>query len=198
MRSAIIWIWFVIGVAGCATIHNPLSDQEISDLKIVEVRVTYAPNAMIWWGAAERAYNATLPKPNVGEAKEVAADSPEMTEHLRKRLADLVRETLMQRVSPLFQKGQRAVVLESRIVGMTIPSEIQRVVIGGAPVFAASTHLIDVKTGQEIGKLDRGTAPTYTPNGALALVSMAIGENAPEAQLMGIYVEQVLSWLLKK
>lgn len=198
MRRAILGFLLLVGLAGCATIDNPLSTQEIGNLKITEVRVTYAPNASIWWGAAERAYNASLPKPKVGEPKEVPADSPEMVAHLRKRLADMVHETLMRRVAPQFQTGQRAVVLESRIQGMTVPSEVQRILVGGTPIFGATTHLLDAKSGEELARLDRATGTTFTPNGLLAVAALAAGEAPPEKQMMENYADQVLSWLLKK
>jgi hypothetical protein len=198
MRRVFVCLWLLVGLAGCATSINPLSLQEIGDLKITEVRVVLKPDASIWWGAAERQYNASLPKPKVGEPKEVPADSPEMVAHLRKRLSDMVHEVLTRRVAPRFQTGQRAVVLESRVHGMTIPSEVQRIALGGTPVFAATTHLIDTQTGQELARLDQGTAATFAPGGVWVVATLAMGMTPLENQLMENYADQVLSWLLKK
>src|SRR5262245_17843535 len=55
------WIWLLLcalGVAlgGCATIHNPLSPQDVAALRIVAVNVSFKPDVEISWVAAEQEF----------------------------------------------------------------------------------------------------------------------------------------------
>lgn len=56
----------LLALAGCATIDNPLSQQDIAALRLTDVEVKYAPNYSIHWFKAEQEY-AEKVKPGLRE-----------------------------------------------------------------------------------------------------------------------------------
>lgn len=165
-------------LAGCATPQLALSTEERKALRIEAVKVTFAPEAQLWWGNAEREYWAkveanpashplTAPgrKPKRGEepmdsatrAQEVMA-SPEAKAYMRDKLAAMVKKSVEDKLKPKFATGSRPVNVVVEIASFTIPSAAQRVVLGGSPMLTTVTRLVDARTGTEIGSLKRVTA----------------------------------------
>ena len=205
-------------VGGCATIHNPLTLQDIAALRIVDVRVTFKPDAHISWATAEQEFvdqaktdRARDPKtrhkqttheenaygivdPAAAEHQRLVA-SPEGKAFVQKKIAALIDTRLKRDIVPQFN-GSRDARLEIVVVGFVIPHAVQRVVLGGVPVLGAITHLKDARTGAELAKLDQG-ASAYGGGGVSTLVVEALA--APlEDRLVDAYVANVRNWLTKK
>ncbi len=218
----ISWLLGLSGLvaAGCATIHNPLSPQDVAALRIVEIRTTFEPGAAISWAAAEQEFvdqakaesaRSAKGRPKTttyerlsefGAAPDPAADehrrlvaSPEGKEYVRKRIVNLIESRLRRDVAPQLA-GTRDVHLELNVVGFIVPHVVQRVVLGGTPVLGAITRLKDARTGAELAKLDQG-ASTYAGQGLAAIADQAIA--APlEERLVDAYVTNVRQWLWKR
>lgn len=206
--------------AGCAVNQNSLSVQDIAALRIVDVGITFKPDAGISWTAAEQEFvnaeNARIaqnpklrhkikgdvrpgefgvPNDPVAEERRRQIASPEGKEFVRKKIAAFIDARLRKDVAPEFQ-GTRDVKLEVVVAAFIVPDAVQRAVIGGTPVLGAITTLRDAKTGVELAKLDQG-ASTYAGNGLAAIVDQAIA--APlEERLVDAYVDNVRRWLQKK
>lgn len=198
-------------LSGCVTSVNKLSDTELASLKIVGYDIRFTPDARIRWANARNDY---LRRPEVAaevkrvskKAEERADDfeqdeagatakvmeSPAARAYMRKRLSDLVKRHLDQGVRPHYQ-GTRPVKIDILINGFSIPSAVARVLIGGAPVFAAVTVLKDAKTGAELGKLDRVSAG-YAGNGLLGVALDQAGSDL-EDRVLGNYARNILNWL---
>jgi hypothetical protein len=201
----------------CATIHNPLSQQDIAALRIVEVAVTFKPDANISWSAAEQEYVAEAtarnpklrlkskafehsvdtgagPDTEAGERYKLIA-SPEGREYVRKKTVGLIDKHLKRDIVPRLQ-GTRDARLEVTVFAFLVPDAVQRATLGGTPMLLALTTLKDARTGAELAKLDQG-ASTYAGQGIVgALVDQAVA--APlEERLVDSYVSNVRNWLLK-
>lgn len=214
---ALLLCALAIVAAACATVHNPLTQQDVAALRIVDVAITFQPNAMITWSAAEQEYVADasarnpklrlkakasdhpletggVPDPEAAERYKLIA-SPEGREYVRKKTASLIYAHLKRRVVPEF-KGSREARLEVDVLAFAVPDAVQRATLGGTPMLAAVTTLKDARTGMELAKLDQG-ASTYAGQGIVgALVDQAIA--APlEERIVEAYITNVRYWLLK-
>jgi hypothetical protein len=217
MLKALVSGLVALGLAACASSTNLLSEAEVKGMRIERIDVSYRPDAIIWWGKAEREFverelskksgtpgKAKRP-PSVTDASNTGedaisaeynriADSPEAKAHLRETLARLVKERLQKEVVPEF-KGTRPAVLEVVVVGFHIPSAAQRVVLGGAPTFGALRILKDAKTGKELAKLDQNAAG-FAGNG---LLGVAIDQALPdlEDRVIAAWIAQTKTWLVQ-
>lgn len=188
-------------IAGCATASMSLNREEIAGMRIERVDVQYIPETHIWWGAAEEEYVAHWKaKGRTASAGRQAPDdqalieSPEAKAYLRQKLSSMVKQRMDRTVVPRFN-GTRAVRLEIIVHVFTIPSGIQRVTLGGTPMFGAVTVLKDAATGRELAKLDR-MAASYAGQG---LLGVAIDSNSSDLadRVLDKYRDQVLDWLVR-
>jgi len=201
----------------CATIDNPLSQQDVAALRITDVVVTFKPDAHIVWASAEQEYVAEasarnpklrlkakapdhpletggIPDTEAAERYKLIA-SPEGRDYVRKKTAGLIDKHLKRDILPQL-RGSRDARLEVTVVAFLVPDAVQRATLGGTPVLGAVTILRDARTGAELAKLDQG-ASTYAGQGIVgALVDHAVA--APlEERLVDSYINNVRRWLLK-
>lgn len=215
----LLGLWGLAAV-GCATIHNPLSLQDIAALRIVSTDITFRPDANISWAAAEQdfvdhahAEAARDPKrrhkikthdkigefggmsdPVADERRQLIA-SPEGKAFVQRKIGALVEARFQRDLVPQFS-GTRDARLEVSVAAFIVPHAVQRAVLGGTPVLLAVTVLKDAKSGVELARLEQG-ASTYAGQGMVALVDQAIA--APlEERLVDAYVTNVRHWLQKK
>ena len=201
-------------LAGCATSVNSLSPAEMQTINIQQIDIKYVPNAEIWWGNAEREYAAKVaPHSNTvkpaksasdisaaqgaqdGDDYRAIMDTPEAKKYQRDKLEAMIRDRLNTFVVPNY-KGTRPVRLEVEVHGFTIPSPLQRVALGGAPMLAAITVLRDTATGKELAKLDKMSVGTAF-NGIIGVAIDQAGDDL-EDRVLDNYVENVSSWLSGK
>jgi hypothetical protein len=193
-------------LAGCATSINKLSKTEIEALNIASVDIRFAPDAHIWWGTAEREYaakvgaappepkkthNAALPGDRDGDAYRELMDSPAAKKYLQDRLSRMIHDRLDYFVHKY--EGSRPVRLEVEVKSFVIPSPLQRLTLGGAPLLATEVILRDVATGQELGKLDR-VAVGQAGGGIAGVVIDQVGDDL-EDRVLDKYYSNVRSWL---
>jgi hypothetical protein len=204
----------VAALAGCATSVNSLSPAEMQTINIQQIDIKYVPNAEIWWGNAEREYAAKVaPHSNTvkpaksasdisaaqgaqdGDDYRAIMDTPEAKKYQRDKLEAMIRDRLNTFVVPNY-KGTRPVRLEVEVHGFTIPSPLQRVALGGAPMLAAITVLRDTATGKELAKLDKMSVGTAF-NGIIGVAIDQAGDDL-EDRVLDNYVKNVSSWLSGK
>ena len=198
--------------AGCATSEVSLTKSEIATIHIQTVEVRYVPQAHIWWGNAEREYAAKvgapaqdkkakgkqpeggdLPGERDGDAYRDLMSTPAAQAYVRDKLTAMIKGRLQQAVLPKFSGGTRAVRLEIEVHSFHIPSPLQRIALGGAPILGTITVLRDAKTGKELGKLDKGNA-AIAGNGLLG-VAVDQGFSDLEDRVLDKYMENILDWL---
>jgi hypothetical protein len=199
-----------VALVGCATIHNPLSLQDIAALRIVAVTVNFKPDVEISWVAAEQEFvdranaeRARDPKPRKVKIHDGIGDpaaeehrrlvaSPEGKAFVQNKVAALIGNGLRRDIVPQFNGGREAR-LEVMVHGFAIPHAIQRT-LGGAPLLLAVTTLKDARTGAELAKLDQATA-TSAGQGFLGAL---VDQRPLEDRVLEVYVSQVRNWLLKR
>lgn len=198
-------------VAGCATVANDLTIEEVRSLRITGVDVVFKPEAELWWGNAEREFvervqsgaltgPARAPRkaadgpPDSADEFQRIASSPESIAYQREKLSGMIKDRLNREVLPQFQ-GSRGARLLVEVQGFTIPSAVQRVVLGGNPILGAVTVLKDEASGKELAKMDRIAA---APAGS-GIIGVAIdqGFSDLEDRVIGSYADQVRQWLSK-
>jgi hypothetical protein len=208
--------WIAVAAAavlltGCATAPSiGLSKAELASLKVEKVIVTTAPDVKIWWGRAERDYaegklGPQAEKPGAKPARKAAdeptstddqyakiIESPEAKAYLNDRLIGMVKKRLEQDLPPKFA-GNRPVNIEVQVKAFTIPSAIQRVAVGGAPVLLATATLKDAKTGATLATLEGGAAAPAGNGWLGVLVDQALADL--EDRLMESYSISVSTWL---
>ena len=210
------WVRVLVGalsvvLAGCATIHNPLSLQDIAALRIVAVTVGFKADAEISWVAAEQelvdranAARARDPKPRkvkvhdgigdpAGEEHRRLIASPEGKSFVRNKVAALIGDRLKREIVPQLNGGREAR-LEIVVHGFVVPHAVQRATLGGVPLLLAVTTLKDARTGAELAKLDQATA---APAGQ-GLLGVLVDQGSLEDRVLDVYVTQVRNWLLKR
>jgi len=207
VRGMFLAVALAVALAGCATSMNSLSNVELEQILIESVDVRYAPDAVIWWGSAEREYAAKvtaegkaptkkgsngLPKENSADDYREIMSTPEAQAYLRDKLAGLIKQRFSQDISPHF-RGTRAMRVEVEVHSFTIPSPLQRVALGGTPMLFALTTLKDAATGKEVAKLDKGAAGMAFGG----VLGVALDQALPdlEDRVLNSYSENVSEWL---
>lgn len=222
MLSGLLCVAAIAG--GCATSVNSLTDKEIGQLGIKEVRVTFTPDSQIYWEAAEEEFAAQPTK--AGPRKAVAAtsapvvtgslgtdsmqaslqkasdrtalaQSPEGRAFLQRKVTEKITQRLNSQIKPKYN-GSRPAYIEVQVVAFTIPSAAQKIVLGGTNMMGAVTTLRDAATGKELAKLDRLSAAA-TGNGWLGTaIEAAVASEPAEDRIVANYADQVEAWLQKK
>jgi hypothetical protein len=209
MLKTVLALLAAAGLGGCAMPTAGLSLSDVQSLKIETVEVAVKPDGSIWWGKAEREFAEKAQAPVKPQAKakpksEETADStaayaalvesPEGKAYVRQKAADMLKGRLEQQVRPAYQ-GTRRVKLVVTIQGMVIPSAVQRVTLGGAPILSGTISIVDLKTGAEIAKTAEpiGTAAA-AGNGVLGvLVDQALPDL--EDRLMDNFANATRAWI---
>lgn len=170
---------------------------------------------MISWGNAEHEYvtahNASSPKPSkrpvvetgsihdpvgadTSESNALAAASPEGKACVRAKAASRVKDALDTGLKPALQSGTRPVKLEVTVHAFSVPSAIQRVLVGGQPVLNASAVLKDATMGEVLVSRPNTIAMAMSGNGwAGVLVDQALSDL--DVRLAESYAEQYRKWL---
>jgi hypothetical protein len=200
-----------VALGGCATIHNPLSLQDIAALRIVAVTVSFKPDVEISWVAAEQEFvdranadRARDPKPRKVKVHDGIGDpaaeehrrlvaSPEGQSFVQNKVAALIGDRLKRDIVPQLNGGREAR-LEVMVHGFVVPHAIQRATLGGVPLLLAMTTLKDARTGAELAKLDQATA---APAGQ-GILGLVVDQGSLEDRVLDVYVSQVRNWLLKR
>jgi hypothetical protein len=133
-----------LGLAACVTVPNPLSPDQITSFRLVGTNVGFAPDALIWWGDAEREF--AVSKGLSPLASESIANTDEAKAYVRKAAAGKFREALERNVAGRLP-GSRPVRLEVLVREIQISSGVQRIVLGGDHRLSADVNLVDAKSG---------------------------------------------------
>jgi hypothetical protein len=201
-----------VALGGCATIHNPLSLQDIAALRIVVVNISFKPNVEISWATAEqefadraKAERARDPKTrhkvqmHDGIGDPAGAEygrlitSPESKSFVQNKVAALIRDRLQRDIVPQLN-GHREARLEVMVHGFVIPHAVQRAVLGGVPLLMAVTTLHDARTGAELAKLDQGAGA----RAGQGIIGALVDQGSLEDRVLDVYISNVRNWLLKK
>jgi hypothetical protein len=194
MRAVVVAL-MAIGLAACVTASNTLSTDQVESFGYAGVKVTFAPNATIWWGDGERAYAASKGLP--ATESEALAKTPEGQAYLRNAIASRVK-TSADRYFTSTLNGTRPVRFEIVVTNVTIASGIQRVVLGGHHSMTADTTVVDAKTGAVLLPYPGQSAMALAGQGVAGVLIDAALLSDPIDRVVDDYMGQYARWFLRR
>jgi hypothetical protein len=198
-------------LAACATLPtNTLALNEVASYKLESVVVSAPPDAHIWWGDAEREFaekhgeKVLAELKTTKEGREAAAanpndaiiNSPQAKQYQRDEASRRLQAALMGYVGSEL-RGNRSVRLEVVIHELSVPSAVQRVVLGGYPTIVASATLVDAQTGAAIVAYPKLVALAPVANGLAGVLSDQMRSDDLYDRVIMTYATQYRQWLLK-
>jgi len=163
-----------LALTGCVTTENSLSANDIANMKLAGVTVSYAPDALVIWDDGIRAYAASK---GIVEDMATATNTPEGKAYVRNMLASRVKGDVEQQMAGQLN-GMRPVRLDVVVHSFTIASAVQRIVIGGGHGMTADANLVDARTGAVILSHPKLTAAVAAAGGVLGTAVQAAVEAA--------------------
>jgi hypothetical protein len=183
-----------LALAGCVTVSNTLPADQIANMRVAEVRVSFVPAASIRWGDGERAY-ATSKGASEIEA-DALAKTPEGQVYIRNAIASKVKSVMEHEVAAGLH-GSRPVRVEVSIKEVMIASAIQRVLVGGHHTLTADVTLVDAKTGAVLSAFPGQASTTMAGQGiGGALLDRAFLAD-PIDRVVDSYASQYRGWLMR-
>ncbi|MCA6123569.1 hypothetical protein J6500_16940 [Bradyrhizobium sp. WSM 1704] len=195
--ARVVALGMMLALAGCVTVENSLSQNDLASLKLTAVAVSFAPDAQVVWEEGIRAYaNA---KTISDDQITAAANTPEARAYVQGLLAPRIKSGVEQAMAGQLA-GTRPVRLDIVVKSFALPSAVQRVVLGGHRGMIADATLVDARTGAVIIAYPNLTAFLYTGQGiAGAIVQAAIDDSdkqSPADKVATRYGETYRLWLL--
>jgi hypothetical protein len=207
-------------LAGCATAPpSPLTLASAKTLRLDTVDVKVAPEARISWAnieheyAAKRTAEGSMPKRKITETGSIginadpnAADNaaiaelmktPEAKTYVQDRISSGLKSALEKALMPDLKNGNRATRLEVTVTEFSIPSAVQRVLVGGSPVIVASAALKDAATGEVLAERKNMPAVGFALNGWGGVLADQLGDDL-DVRVVGSYSSQFKDWLVPK
>lgn len=205
-------------VTGCASEPpSPFGKDAVARLKLQSISVVAAPDAQWNWGNAEQEFveqQKSVPDPgrktkimetgalstqgSTGDGEYAAmVASAEGKAYVAGKATARLKSALDQTLLPELQSGTQPVVLEIKVHQFSVPSAVQRVIIGGAPVVVASAELKDAATGAVLASRPRYTAAAFAGNGwGGVLVDQALDDL--DVRVTRNFAESYRDWLLDR
>lgn len=180
-------------LAGCVTVSNTLSPDQVANFKLTRVDVVTPEEARISWGDGEVAYAATKGLP-AHESGSVSA-TPEGRAFVREAVASKLKAALDRELSGTLN-GARPVRLVVTVREVEIASVIQRILIGGGHSLRADATLVDAKSGAVLSAFPAQTAISLAGQGLAGSFIDAAVLDAPIDRVVGNYSGQYQRWLL--
>lgn len=196
-RLAVLGV--VLALAGCVTVENSLSQNDIAAMKLTAVTVSYAPDAMVQWEDGIRAYATS--KAIIDDQIATATDTPEGKAYVRNMLAPRIKSGIEQKMAGQLN-GSRPVRLEVVVKSFAIAGAVQRILIGGGRGMVADANLVDARTGALIIAYRDLMVSIPVPGGLAGIAIQAAIDNAsersPADKVADLYGENYCNWLLRR
>jgi hypothetical protein len=187
-----------LAVTSCITTENSLSRNDINSLKLAGVAVGFAPDSVVQWEDGVRAYGAAKSIPE--DQLAAVVNTPECKAYVRGLLGPQIKAGMERALAGQFN-GTRPVRLDITVASVTMPSAVQRILIGGNRGMVADARLVDARTGAVI--LDHPRLSTQNPTGqgiGGTLIQAAIdngSQQAPIDKVLDSYAATYRDWLLR-
>ena len=186
-------------LAGCVTAENSLSQNDIAEMKLTGVTVSFAPDAFIQYEDGIRAYAISKAIPDDQIA--TATNTPEGKAYVNNMLGPQIKAEI-EKVMAGQLVGSRPVRLEVVVKNFALPSAVQRILIGGHRGMTADANLVDARTGAVILSNRDLTTTTYTGQGIVGAAIQAGVDSASDQsvveKLVSGYGESYRDWLLRR
>jgi hypothetical protein len=187
-----------LALAGCVTVENSLSANDVADMKLTGVTIAYAPDARIQWDEGIFAYAASK---GIVDDMATATNTPEGKAYVRNMLASRIKGGVEREMAGQLNGG-RPVRLDVVVHSFAIASAVQRIVIGGNHSMTADAKLVDARTGAVILNHPNLMADVRLAGGLVgtavqSAIESARGVNNTD-QLASSWGATYRDWLLRK
>jgi hypothetical protein len=193
--SCVVVVLLCVALAGCASVVNSLTTDDVATLKLTGVKVTIAPDASLQWEDGVRAYAKSKSLPDDGLA--LAADTPEAKAFVRNALAAKMKATFERRLTGEFA-GHRPVRLDIVVHHFAVANAVQKILIGGGHGMRADATLVDARTGAVIISHPEMIGVALAGNGVVGTLVEAAIAGDPTERVLDAYSDKYRDWLLKK
>lgn len=188
-----------LALAGCKTIENSLSQNDIAGMKLTDISVSFAPDATIQWDDGIRAYATS--KSITDDQIATATNTPEGKAYVRNLLAQRIKAEVDKTMAGHLN-GSRPVRLNIVVHSFTISPAIQRIVVGGGHGMLADANLVDARTGANIVAYPKMAVVLVVGQGVLGTAVQAAIDHASEQstadKIASRYGDSYRDWLLRK
>lgn len=185
-----------LALAGCVTAENSLSQNDVANMKLTGVSVSFTPNALVSSPDSMSAYSAAKGIP-MGDMLPVLS-TPEFKEYVRNTVGTKIRVGVEQALAGRLN-GPRPVRLEIVVEYFKIPSAVSSVLIGGDPAMTAAATLVDARTGAVILANPKMQDFLTTAHGIIGTAVQAAVDSArktnQEDMLIARFSEDYRNWL---
>jgi hypothetical protein len=136
-RWLLAWL-LVAGLAGCSTVDNNLSAEQVASFRLGAVNVRYAADAKVLWADGENSY---------AKSKGVDPASPETQAYVKTTVATKIRDTMQSRIGERLT-GSRPVRLEVTVktFRVVLPNPLSPA--NASHVLEGEVNIVDAKTGE--------------------------------------------------
>jgi hypothetical protein len=162
---------FASALAGCVTVENKLTKADVATFKLVDTKVSVAPDAKITWYEPLQAYAATKKIPDEQYADFIKTEDAKA--HLNGLITGKVKGAMEKHMAGALN-GSRPVRIEVVVTQFIIPTAAQRVIIGGSNMMTADVNLVDAKSGAVILAYPKFTWAVQAGQGIGGVIAQAI------------------------
>jgi hypothetical protein len=188
----------MLALAGCVTAENSLSQNDIANMKLTGVSVSFTPNALVSSPDGESAYSAAKGIP-MGQMLPVLS-TPEFKDYVRNSVGAKIKVGVEQALAGQLN-GPRSVRLEIVVTYFKIPSAISSILIGGDPGMTAAATLVDARSGAVILANPKMQAFIVAGHGIIGTVVQAAVDSArktnQEDMLIARFSQDYRNWLMR-
>jgi len=188
----------LLALAGCVTVENSLSQDDIAEMKLTGVAVNIDPGAMLIWEDGLRAYAAAKGVPDdqiMGIAR-----TPEAKDYVHNALAARVKAGV-ERVMAGSLIGRRPVRLDVNVRSFEIAGPLMSILVGGGRGMTADATLVDTRTGAVIISSPKESVALPAGSGLLgAAVQAAIDSSSDQSvtdKVIATFGQDYRKWLLR-
>ena len=182
-----------LALGGCVTAAvNTLHVDQIASLRLAGVNVAVAPDARIGWGDGGRAYAASKGVP--ADQSNTVANTPEARAYMRNTIGSKVKAAMERHLGGKLT-GSRPVRVEVAVKEVTIPSVVQRVLVGGHHTMTADVTLVDARTGAVIIAYSGQRTAAMTGQGVAGVLVESVAAGDPVDRVVDNYAAQYSFWL---
>ena len=190
-----------LALTGCVTTENSLSANDIANMKLTGVTVSYAPDAIVVWDDGILAYAASK---GIVEDMATATNTPEGKAYVQNMLASRIKSAIERQMAGQLN-GTRPVRLDVVVRSFAIASAVQRIVIGGGHGMTADAKLVDARTGAVILNHPQLMANVAAAGGVIGTVvqsaveaAMTNGGQTTLDRIVDSYGGSYRDWLLRR
>ena len=195
LRRSLLVLLLAAALGGCVTVANTVSPDQVAGYRLEGVAVSYAPDALIWWGDGERDFAVSRGLSPL--ASESLAQTPEAQAYVRAAIAAKVREAFTKRLAGELV-GAQPVRVDVVIRTVQISSAAQRILIGGSHILKGDVNLSDPKTGRVLVAFPAQQAAAAGGGGLLGVALDNALRSDPIDLAVDAYADQYAKWLLRK